>query len=91
MPRRTHPDRDRAKRRGWFVVNSWRGRNRDTASTLACESGKRRFRDQSEATASMHRLNAPTRRRQRVIARVYECPMCNGWHFTSWETPNGAE
>lgn len=48
-------------------------------------SGKRRYRDQSQArdalgVAAWQRATGNRRRRE---CRVYRCPACGGWHLTS--------
>ena len=49
-----------------------------------CPSGKRRFRDHESARRVLTEMRRASRR-QVVPARIYECPLCQGWHLTSKE------
>lgn len=92
MPRHTHPERvwqerQRARRIARGPVQSRRParkRNRDRD----CESGKRRYRDQAEAIGAIHLFQHHSTR-ETIPVRAYECQWCQGWHTTSWETPDG--
>lgn len=46
--------------------------------------GKTRYRDQQEAVEALHRLQVKSKREVQPT-RVYECPICNGYHLTSKE------
>jgi hypothetical protein len=48
---------------------------------------KRRFPDRASAIASLHTLKSHSGR-DKVPARAYQCPECNGWHLTS-QSPRG--
>jgi hypothetical protein len=48
-----------------------------------CKCGKRRFRDQIEATRVLHTIQAATKQRRKSPCRVYLCGLCEGWHLTS--------
>ncbi len=47
--------------------------------------GKRRYRDQQEATRVIHFL-ASHSTREKAATRAYECEDCCGWHITSMQT-----
>ena len=47
-------------------------------------TGKRRFHDHAEAIKALKLTKSKTERAT-VPLRVYECPLCKGWHFTSQE------
>ena len=49
---------------------------------MACETGKRRFRDEVAAMFALA-THAEGKRRDKDEERVYRCPMCRGWHLTS--------
>ncbi len=58
-----------------------------------CPTGKIRFRDARGATVYLRNLRGAAARAEeaggshRVSAvRKYQCPECDGWHLTSWET-----
>jgi hypothetical protein len=53
-----------------------------------CDTGKRRYRDQAEATNAIH-LFQNWSQRTVVPVRTYACDRCQGWHTTSWETFDG--
>ena len=55
---------------------SGRRRRRD------CRTGKVRYPGRERALHALHRIqNGDTR--QKTPCRVYECPMCHGWHLTA--------
>lgn len=51
--------------------------------------GKRRFRDQQEATHALHHIVSRGFVRQKTPKRAYECPRCKGWHLTSQDDNGG--
>lgn len=48
---------------------------------------KVRYRDQIGAELALMRIRrkAERKKRERTPVRVYECPVCKGWHTTSQE------
>lgn len=44
-----------------------------------CRTGKRRFRDRTEAAVALKRAHGWGRDE----TRSYQCPFCNGFHLTS--------
>lgn len=60
-------------------------RSRGLGRRNQCPSGKRRWRDHSEASEELNRLTASAKRRSKVYSpgRIYECHMCQGWHMTA--------
>lgn len=92
MPRHTHPERvwkerqrlRRLKRGPVITRRKARKRNRQRS----CDTGKRRYRDQSEAIGSIHVFQVHSQR-QTIPVRAYECEWCQGWHTTSWSTRDG--
>lgn len=46
-----------------------------------CRNGKRRFPDRESALGALKATSQSTRDRKPL--RVYDCPMCHGWHLTS--------
>lgn len=56
---------------------------------MSCPSGKRRFATESYAKAQLvgaiMRRNRGNQKRQE--RRVYECPLCHGWHLTKIGKP----
>lgn len=54
-------------------------------SERGCPSGKRRFATEQYARAQLvGALIAKNRgKNQRRETRIYQCPLCEGWHLTS--------
>ena len=51
-------------------------------SAKPCPTGKRRYRDRTEAKTVLHGFAELSTREVKPV-RVYLCPMCKGWHLTS--------
>jgi hypothetical protein len=68
-------------------------RSRGLGRRNACPSGKRRWHDHAEAAEAVSRMKARAERDGRPYreGRVYQCPMCQGWHVSSQLTRTSVE
>jgi hypothetical protein len=48
-----------------------------------CATGKRAFPTERAAKARLDLIRRSPRRTGKVPRRVYQCPLCPGWHLTT--------
>jgi ribosomal protein L32 len=48
-----------------------------------CATGKRGFPSERAAKARLDSIRRSPRQTGKVPTRVYQCPMCGGWHLTN--------
>ena len=58
------------------------GSNKSKKTKNGCKTRKVRYRDHTSAAMALRVLRERSNH-DKIPVRVYECPICKGWHLTS--------